>query len=290
MVTKHKDAPLHSLLAGTLAGAVEGAATYPTELLKTKMQLQGSASYLHHGGQSYASPLSCLRHTIKTDGLLGLYRGLTPMLLGNALKAGVRFLTYDTIKQRLRDHQGNLTMPRMLCAGMLAGTIEGLTVVAPTEAIKTRLIHDHCLPPGRRAYGGAMQCLGEVWRERALWRGVGPVMARQGANSCVRFATYDSLKQGLQGATGRPVTGAQAFGLGMCAGVVTVYATMPLDVVKTRMQGSGEHGSALRCARTIVGEEGPRALWKGATPRLARLMFSGAIVFSVYEEVIKFLR
>ncbi|KAJ1723926.1 hypothetical protein LPJ53_001781 [Coemansia erecta] len=286
------DAPLHSLFAGTLAGAVEGAATYPTELLKTKMQLQGSAHYQQHGGHHYSSPLACLRHTVQTDGALGLYRGLTPMLLGNALKAGVRFLTYDSIKQRLRsDHNGNLTMPRMMLAGLLAGVVEGASVVAPTEAIKTRLIRDHCLPRDRRIYsGGALQCLGETWRQRALWRGVGPVMARQGANSCVRFATYDSMKQALVRATERPVTGAQAFMLGMCAGIVTVYATMPLDVVKTRMQGSAEHRSAVRCALAIVRDEGVRALWKGATPRLARLMFSGAIVFSVYEEVMKYLR
>ncbi|KAJ2384286.1 hypothetical protein GGI05_005058, partial [Coemansia sp. RSA 2603] len=109
---------------GTLAGGVEGAMTYPTELVKTKMQLH----------TTHSSPLSCLRHTLHTDGVLGLYRGLTPMLLGNALKAGVRFLTYDTIKQQLQDPQGQMTMPRMMCAGMLAGAVEGASVVAPTEA------------------------------------------------------------------------------------------------------------------------------------------------------------
>ncbi|KAJ1642442.1 hypothetical protein LPJ64_005716 [Coemansia asiatica] len=278
-----KDAPAHSLIAGIVAGAVEGAATYPTELIKTKMQLQTT--------HKYTSPLSCLQHTLQTQGPQGLYRGLAPMLLGNALKAGVRFLTYDTIKEQLRDSQGRLTMPQMMCAGMCAGITEGALVVAPTEAVKTRLIHDHCMPKQR--YSGARDCLREVLREGGLYRGVGPVMARQGANSCVRFAAYDSLKQIVVKSTGKQLTGVQAFFLGMCAGIVTVYATMPLDVVKTRMQGmsdAGAYKSSVRCAVGIVTQDGVWALWRGATPRLARLMFSGAIVFAVYEQNMKLLR
>ncbi|KAJ2371287.1 hypothetical protein IW150_004656, partial [Coemansia sp. RSA 2607] len=271
------DAALHSLLAGTLAGGVEGAMTYPTELVKTKMQLH----------TTHSSPLSCLRHTLHTDGVLGLYRGLTPMLLGNALKAGVRFLTYDTIKQQLQDPQGQMTMPRMMCAGMLAGAVEGASVVAPTEAVKTRMIRDHLSPPHARRYRGAVHCLRETWKEGALWRGVSAVVARQGANSCVRFAAYDSMKQAVVGVGGKPLSGVQAFGLGMCAGVVTVYVTMPVDVVKTRMQASGEYASVIGCALDTVRRGGVQALWSGATPRLARLMFSGAIVFSVYEQVMK---
>ncbi|KAJ2795831.1 hypothetical protein H4R21_004956 [Coemansia helicoidea] len=68
---------------------------------------------------------------------------------------------------------------------------------------------------------------------------------------------------------------------------------MPLDVVKTRMQSPSallEYKSSLHCAWRVASDEGPRALWKGATPRLSRLMFSGAIVFAVYEEVMKQLR
>ncbi|KAJ2592731.1 hypothetical protein H4R99_006316, partial [Coemansia sp. RSA 1722] len=277
------DAPAHSLIAGIVAGAIEGAATYPTELVKTKMQLQTT--------HQYSNPLACFRHTIQTQGPQGLYRGLPPMLLGNALKAGVRFLTYDTIKEQLRDPQGRLTMPRMMCAGMCAGVVEGGLVVAPTEALKTRLIHDHCMP--KQKYSGAIDCLKEVLREGGLYRGVGPVMARQGANSCVRFAAYDSLKQIVVGYTGTQVTGVQAFALGMCAGVVTVYTTMPLDVVKTRMQGlsaAGAYRSSVHCAVSVVRQDGIWALWRGATPRLARLMFSGAIVFAVYEQVMKLLR
>jgi solute carrier family 25 citrate transporter 1 len=43
-----------------------------------------------------------------------------------------------------------------------------------------------------------------------------------------------------------------------------------------------EYGNSLKCAWTIYREEGVFAFWSGATPRLARLLLSGGIVFTVY--------
>lgn len=50
---------------------------------------------------------------------------------------------------------------------------------------------------------------------------------KQGANSAVRFTTYSSLKQLVQGSApaGQPLPGGVTFGLGAVAGVVTVCAS-----------------------------------------------------------------
>ncbi|KAJ2497599.1 hypothetical protein GGH96_004974 [Coemansia sp. RSA 1972] len=294
-MAKQKDKALHSLIAGTVAGAVEGAVTYPTELVKTKMQLQGSQQYIANGGKLYSGPIDCASTTLRTQGIRGLYRGLPPMLVGNAAKAGVRFLTYDTVKEMLRAKDGSLSTARMMVAGLCAGVIEGGSVVAPSEVIKTRLIHDQCMPNSQ--FRGTLDCVRSVLREdgvRGLYRGVGPVMMRQGANSCVRFAAYDSLKQLMLRNTrvdAKDIPFVYSFGLGMAAGIITVYSTMPFDVVKTRMQSPNmEYTNSIQCALRVTKSEGVRALWKGATPRLTRLMFSGAIVFATYEQAMKLLR
>lgn len=63
--------------------------------------------------------------------------------------------------------------------------------------------------------------------------------------------------------------------------------TQPLDSVKTRMQSieaKKEYRNSIHCAMRIVREEGVRTLWSGAVPRLARLMMSGGIVFTMYEK------
>lgn len=74
------------------------------------------------------------------------------------------------------------------------------------------------------------------------------------------------------------------FGIGALAGVVTVYATQPFDTIKTRAQGV--HGAGLvEAIRSVMLEYGARGFWKGSFMRLGRLLLSGGIVFSVYEEV-----
>ena len=55
------------------------------------------------------------------------------------MKAGVRFLSYDTVKNQLADADGRLTPMRGILAGMIAGTVESVVAVTPTERIKTAL-------------------------------------------------------------------------------------------------------------------------------------------------------
>lgn len=121
---------------------------------------------------------------------------------------------------------------------------------------------------------------------RGIYRGLVPVMLRQGANSAVRFGTYSTLRNFVQASSrpGQPLPGGVTFGIGAIAGIVTVYATMPLDVVKTRMQSLEArqlYKGTFDCMGKILRQEGVLAFWRGATPRLARLMLSGGIVFTV---------
>lgn len=58
---------------------------------------------------------------------------------GTACKAGVRFLSFDAIKNKLVDSNGKLSPGRGILAGMTAGAVESVLVVTPTERIKTAL-------------------------------------------------------------------------------------------------------------------------------------------------------
>lgn len=74
------------------------------------------------------------------------------------------------------------------------------------------------------------------------------------------------------------------------AGTITVYATQPIDTVKTRMQAIDSRGmyrNSIDCGIKIFREEGVFKLWSGAVPRLGRLMFSGGIVFTMYEKAME---
>ncbi|KAF8809852.1 citrate transporter [Phlegmacium glaucopus] len=285
MVASKKEKPLHSLFAGATAGAIEAFVTYPTEFVKTRSQFSGKKE----------KPISIIKDTLRTKGIAGLYSGCTALVVGNSVKAGVRFVSYDHFKQKLADSEGKVSAPRSLLAGLGAGMMEAIFAVTPSETIKTKLIDDAKRPNPQ--YRGLIHGTASIIRQEGIfgiYRGLFPVMMRQGANSAVRFTTYATLKQFVQGTArpGQQLPSAITFGIGGIAGLVTVYTTMPLDVIKTRMQSleaRSLYRNSFHCAYRIFTEEGILRFWTGTTPRLARLVLSGGIVFTVYENIIKII-
>ena len=86
---------------------------------------------------------------------------------------------------------------------------------------------------------GFLHGSGVIFREkgvRGFFQGFVPTTARQAANSAVRFGSYTSIKQVAQGyvAPGEKLGTISTFAIGGLAGLITVYATQPLDTVKTR--------------------------------------------------------
>ncbi|KAF9508793.1 hypothetical protein BS47DRAFT_1350038 [Hydnum rufescens UP504] len=273
-----KDKPLHSFIAGTSAGAIEAFVTYPTEFVKTRSQFARK-------GVAREGPITIITSTLREKGLRGLYAGCGALVIGNAMKAGVRFVTYDYFKGLLQDKNGKISAPRSLLAGLGAGMTEAIIAVTPSETIKTKLIDDsHSSKP---RFKGLIHGTSVIVKEegiRGIYRGLFPVMARQGANSAVRFTTYATLKQFVQGNVrpGQALPSSLTFAIGGIAGLVTVYTTMPLDSKKYR--------NSFHCAYRIFTEEGVMRFWTGTTPRLTRLVLSGGIVFTAYEAIMKVLR
>ncbi|KAK3815276.1 MAG: mitochondrial tricarboxylate transporter [Benniella sp.] len=295
---KRKEPPLYTLTAGAVAGAVESIITYPTEFVKTQLQLQdGGAASARNGGVKFKGPIDVLATTVRTQGITAIYRGLSALIIGTAAKAGVRFFAFDQFKELLKDSDGKTSGARSVLAGLGAGMTEAILVVTPTETIKTKLIHDsNLLNPKYRGLVHGVRSIVQAEGFGGIYRGVVPVMARQGANSAVRFGVYSTLsdfvKGRMGGSPGRQLPAIHAFGIGAVAGIVTVYTTMPLDVIKTKMQGLRAkelYKGSFDCAWKIFKNEGVLAFWKGATPRLARLSMSGGIIFSLFESTMSLL-
>lgn len=56
------------------------------------------------------------------------------------------------------------------------------------------------------------------------------------------------------------------------------------------MEARQEYKNSFVCASRIFKEEGIRTFWSGAVPRLARLILSGGIVFTMYVHFWEFER
>ncbi|QIX00138.1 hypothetical protein AMS68_005655 [Peltaster fructicola] len=279
--SKKKASPLRSIIAGSTAGAIEIAITYPAEFAKTRTQLN---SRLADGKKLPWPPFG-----------RQWYAGCTTLIIGNSIKAGVRFVAFDQYKSMLSDAEGKISGPMTVIAGFMAGATESLVAVTPFESIKTQLIDDRKLAQPRMK--GFLHGSGLIFREqgiRGFFKGFVPTTARQAANSAVRFSSYTSLKQLAQSyvAPGEKLGTISTFAIGGMAGTITVFATQPIDTVKTRMQSiESKHlyKNSIDCGAKIVRQEGFFKLWSGAVPRLGRLVFSGGIVFTMYEKTIELL-
>jgi solute carrier family 25 citrate transporter 1 len=273
--------PLVSLFAGSVAGGVEATITYPFEYAKTRAQLRSAP-----GAQG--SVFQMLRSTISAEGVSGVYTGCTTLVAGTALKAGVRFLAFDSIKKQLVDNDGKLSTSRGILSGMAAGAVESLLAVTPTERIKTALIDDAKGAKRFRSGPHAIKTLISEQGIAGLYRGLISTTIKQSATSAVRMGSYNALRTQYTTRMGHaPKSTLETFAMGAVAGCITVYATQPFDTVKTRAQSS--QGETLLVAiRGTWQDGGVRTFWRGSTMRLGRLVLSGGIVFSIYEKVLGF--
>lgn len=64
-------------LMGGLSGAIGASTVYPINLLRTRLQSQGTASH----PRTYTGIVDVTRQTIAGEGVRGLFKGLTPNLL-----------------------------------------------------------------------------------------------------------------------------------------------------------------------------------------------------------------
>lgn len=278
---KEMPTPFRSIIAGSTAGAIEIAITYPAEFAKTRTQLNRR---LKDSAKLPWPPFG-----------KAWYAGCTTLIIGNSLKAGIRFVAFDQYKALLRDSNGNISGARTVIAGFGAGVTESLLAVTPFESIKTTLIDDRKnARPRMRGFLDAVPIIARERGIRGFFQGFVPTTARQSANSAVRLGSYAFLRQLAQSyvAPGEKLGAVSTFGIGGIAGFITVFATQPLDTIKTRMQGIEArtlYKNSFTCAGLIAKNEGILTFWSGAMPRLVRLILSGGIVFTIYEKSIELM-
>lgn len=208
---KKKPSPLRSIIAGSTAGAVEIAITYPAEFAKTRTQLNRR---LPDGKKLPWPPFGAQ-----------WYAGCTTLIIGNSLKAAIRFVAFDTYKSMLSNPDGTISGPFTVAAGFGAGVTESLFAVTPFESIKTQIIDDRKSgKPRMRGFLHASKLIAQEKGIRGFFQGFVPTTARQAANSAVRFSSYTSLKQLAQSyaAPGEKLGAISTFGIGGLAGIITV--------------------------------------------------------------------
>ncbi|CAK4217504.1 unnamed protein product [Aphanomyces euteiches] len=298
MSTKHAH-PGVPVVAGAIAGGIEMCSIWPMEMIKTNLQLGTMKS--HYNGM-----LAGFRYHIATDGVLSLYRGLAPVLVGSLPKAGLRFGAFDYIKRLLADKDGKSSTMRNLAAGLSAGALEAVLVTTPTETIKTKLIDSN---------SGMIRGIQNIVRTQGiggLYQGLSATVLKQASNTGLRFMWFTEYKARVPGLLERQgIAYSQlsegqhalvSFVGGMTAGIfstfgnnrknlfviyITINPLAAFDVMKTKMQGleGKRYANTWDYATTIFRRDGFKGFYSGVVPRLGRVIPGQGIIFMSYDTI-----
>ena len=199
-----KENALVHLSAAAVAGVATSTATNPIWLVKTRLQLDRS----HNDPQRrlYSSSFDCVKKVLRTEGIPGLYRGLTASYLGVS-ESTIQWVTYEYFKGMLarrrerRLAQGlpdNTVLENAVeWAGKL-GAAAGAKLMAagiayPHEVVRTRM-RQAPMQDGRPKYTGLVQCFRLVLKEEgaaALYGGLTAHLLRVVPNAAIMFGTYE---------------------------------------------------------------------------------------------------
>jgi len=271
---------IKGIIAGGITGGIEICITYPTEYVKTQLQLDDKV-------KKYNGILDCGKKTVQEHGVRGLYRGLSVLLYGSIPKSAVRFGSFEQFKKNAVDEKGNLSpLSRLLC-GLGAGVSEAILAVTPMETVKVKFIADQrsANPQFKGFFHGVRSIIAKEGIS-GTYKGLTATIMKQGSNQAIRFYVMESMKDWYREGDPKKHVPKLLVGLfGGIAGATSVLGNTPLDVVKTRMQSldAAKYKNTLDCARTILKNEGAKAFYKGTLPRMSRVCLDVAITFMIYD-------
>lgn len=287
-VTK-TDTGFKTVVKGFLTGGTQAAITYPTEYVKTQLQLQSKTK------PEYSGIIDCAKKTVQRHGITGLYTGAPVRIIGAGFQQMFRWGAYTNLTNKFRDEATGKLSPAMnMICGLGAGVCEAVCAVTPVETLKTRVTDD--VRRGTGNYKSTGDAMSKILRSEGpigLYRGAFPTILKQGTNQAVRMPlqvlVFGLISFGDESKKQSPIYNGAA---GFLAGVGSVMLTQPQDCVKSRMQGEAAkelYKGTADCAMQMVRNEGPQAFFAGSIPRMVQVGMTSGISFALFPVISKLL-
>ncbi|KAL6597539.1 hypothetical protein ACP70R_046979 [Stipagrostis hirtigluma subsp. patula] len=258
---------LKSALAGGLASALSTSLLHPIDSMKTRVQ----ASTL-----SFPDLISKLPEI----GIQGLYRGSIPAILGQFSSHGLRTGIFEASKLVLINVAPTLPEIQVQSMASFCSTVLGTAVRIPCEVLKQRLQAGIFNNVGE-AIVGTMRKDGPM----GFFRGTGATLCREVPFYVAGMCLYAEAKKAAQHVVNRELEPWETVAVGALSGGLAAVVTTPFDVMKTRMMTAppGTPVSMQMIVFSILRNEGPLGLFKGAIPRFFWIAPLGAMNFAGYE-------
>jgi len=197
--------------AGSLSGVLAGLVLSPTELIKCRLQVQGLAmAGGHHAsfnvqglhGAPKLGPLGATIHLVKTEGIRGIYRGLSYTWLRDVPTYGVNFYAYEGVRRLLTkpgERVQDLSTGRLIIAGGTAGAASW-AISYPLDVLKSRVqVSEGEIPNVFACIRHTLQTEGPA----VFFRGITPCIIRGFIAFAALFVTYEWTAKQFDRLSGR---------------------------------------------------------------------------------------
>uniref|UniRef100_A0A0B6ZED3 Mitochondrial glutamate carrier 2 n=1 Tax=Arion vulgaris TaxID=1028688 RepID=A0A0B6ZED3_9EUPU len=295
---------LPRIVNGSIAGIVGVTCVFPIDLVKTRLQNQQPGP---QGQLLYKSLPDCAIKTFRNEGFFGMYRGSGVNLLLITPEKVIKLVGNDFFRHHLSTADGTLTLGREVLAGASAGFCQ-IIITTPMELLKIQLqdagrsasvdLTAEVGKPGTAATAVKTESLSatkitmNLLKTRGilgLYQGCGATALRDVTFSAVYFPLFANLnKLGKRRQGTDQAVFYHSFISGCAAGCFGSLLVTPFDVVKTRLQtlskGKGErhYSGIIDCFSSVLRNEGPKALMKGALCRMLVIAPLFGIAQTVY--------
>jgi len=203
----------HIGVAGGYAGLINCFIIAPVELLKSRLQIQYSDG-------KYKGPFDCAKRILQTEGIKGIYRGMSATILRDVPAYTTQFVAYEFLKRQFSTlsfspspvsadsnekngsgngctNYDNVSLGGLLMAGGIAGLI-GWSASYPQDIIKSNLqiTEKESAIQYRSRYkdGGFWECGKHIVAKhgwKGLWSGFSICAARAFPANAAAFLAYE---------------------------------------------------------------------------------------------------
>jgi len=189
-----------NLASGGAAGASSLCFVYPLDYARTRLAADiGKKGKAEPGkAREFTGMADCIKKTVKSDGIGGLYRGFGVSVQGIIIYRACYFGFYDTAKGMLPDPRKSLVVSWMIA--QVVTTISGI-VSYPFDTVRRRMMMQSGRPMSERPYSSTMDC----WRKVKSQEGTGAFFkgafsnVLRGTGGAFVLVLYDELKDFLFG-------------------------------------------------------------------------------------------
>jgi len=266
----------------TISTAVAKTLLFPLESTKLRLQLNARQGYTVHNTMR-----DSIKHTLKTAGLSGLYRGLGLSLLREVAYLVPKAYAYEEVKNYFAADIEKVGYYRRVCP-ILAATGAGLAVCNVFDIIRIKYITDGAGKPQR----SVREILSKLRSKEDFFitNGLFLNFFRHSVFIGAQVAGYEQTKLFL----------IKKFKLhkddtklhlasSVAAGFLASVVTTPFDVVRTRyMSQLAEDLAQPNVFRTVldmVRNESLKNFYKGFVPFLLKTIPSSLIIFTLSENL-----